>query len=214
MHRLAIFHHDIVCNVNNVIDRAHTGIADTLLHPFRRRCNFHVFDHTGCITRAEIGVFNDNPGQISNIAPGFCRNSRFMQLQCFPECHSSFTGKPDHAEAVRPVGRDLKINNMIIKPQFHRHILAGCIITLENQNPVFYSVREIVLGHTELPERTEHTVRRDTAQRLGFDFNAARQERSIQCSRNQVALMHILCTGADLNGVSVSDVNLTNPHMV
>ena len=46
------------------------------------------------------------------------------------------------------------------------------------------------------------------------EINAARQERSIQCSRNQIALMHILCTGADLNGVSVSDVNLTNPHMV
>ena len=158
MHRLAVFHHDIVCNVNNVIDRAHTSIADALFHPFRRRCNFHVFNHAGSVTRAKFGIFNDDFSHIGNIAPGFCHNNRLMQFQFFPECHSSFTGKPDHAKAIRPVGRDLKIDDMIIETQFYRHILTGFIVTLKDQNTVFYRIGEIVLGHSEFLERAEHTV--------------------------------------------------------
>ena len=137
-----------------------------------------------------------------------------MQLQFLSERHGSFPGKADHTQAVRPVGGDFEIDHMVIQPHLYCHVIAGLIVPLQDQDAVFYGIREVMLGCTELLERAQHSVRRDTAQRFCFDLNAARQKGTVQRRRNEIPLMHILCAGADLNGLSVSDVDLADPHMV
>ena len=91
MHRLAIFHHDIVCYVNYIINRPHASVADPLLHPFRRGGNLHVFHHAGRIARAQVGILNDDFRHICNIALGFCLHNGLVQLQLFTEGYGRFS---------------------------------------------------------------------------------------------------------------------------
>ena len=52
VHGLAVLKHDVVCDVDDVVYRAHTGVADTLTHPARGRRDLDVLDHARGVARA------------------------------------------------------------------------------------------------------------------------------------------------------------------
>ena len=70
VHRLAVLEHDVVGDIDNVVDRADAGIAQPLLHPGRGGGDLHVFDHAGGVARAELRRLDDHLSQRVDIAAG------------------------------------------------------------------------------------------------------------------------------------------------
>ena len=56
VHRLSVFQHDIVCDINNVVDRTDAHGAQAFPHPFGRRGNFDIPDHAGSIAGAQFRI--------------------------------------------------------------------------------------------------------------------------------------------------------------
>ena len=54
MHRLAILDHDVVRDVDDVVDRADACRAKTLPHPLGTGRNFDVFHHAGRVPQTKI----------------------------------------------------------------------------------------------------------------------------------------------------------------
>ena len=54
--RLAELQHDVVGDIDDVIDRSHACRQQSPPHPFKRRTDLDVADNTGTVARAEIGV--------------------------------------------------------------------------------------------------------------------------------------------------------------
>ena len=54
MHRLAILDHDVVRDVDDIVDRADACRAKTLPHPLGTGRNFDVFHHAGRVPQAKI----------------------------------------------------------------------------------------------------------------------------------------------------------------
>ena len=214
VHRLAVFQHNIVGDIHDIVDRTHTGIPDTLRHPGRRRRNADIPDHACGITRAEVSVLNDDLCQISNIAFCFSPDSRFMQFQLFPERDSCFSGQTNHAQAVRAVGCNLEINNVIVQAHFDRHVISRLIVALEDQNTVFNGIWKIMCCGTQFLIGAKHAIGFHPAEGLRFDLNSAGKERIVQGNRNEISLLHILGTGADLNSSALPHIHLADPHMV
>src|SRR5699024_5887260 len=67
MHGLAVFQHDIVGNINNIVDGPNAASPQTLPHPTGRGLNFYIFDHPGDITHAELRIFHLYLKQIIDI---------------------------------------------------------------------------------------------------------------------------------------------------
>ena len=56
--RLAHLQHDVVRYVDDVVDRAHAGGEQALLHPRRRLADLHALDERGDVARAEISILD------------------------------------------------------------------------------------------------------------------------------------------------------------
>ena len=77
------------------------------------------------------------------------------------------------------------------------------------------SIGEVVLRrHAEFLGRAKHAVRLNTAQLALFDLHAARQMRAVQRCGDIVAHMDVPRAGDDLHGLSLTDVDLADPHVV
>ncbi len=113
VHRLAVLQHDIVGDVNNVIDRADTGSTQALAHPPRGRLNFDIFDHPRDVARAEVGC-GDLYREIVVDVIHCIFDSWLGQVQRDIEGERRLPRKPGHRQAVGTVGCDLKFNTGII----------------------------------------------------------------------------------------------------
>ncbi len=56
MHRLAVFFHNIVRNINDIVDRADAAGGQAALHPFGRGPDLDVFYDAGTIAGAKVRV--------------------------------------------------------------------------------------------------------------------------------------------------------------
>jgi hypothetical protein len=75
-------------------------------------------------------------------------------------------------------------------------------------------IGEVMLRrHAKLLERAEHAVRLDAAQFALFDRHAARQMRAVQRCGDIVSHMDVPRAGDDLHGLSLTDVDLADPHL-
>ena len=113
MHRLTVFFHDIVGNIDDIVDRTDALSSQTTLHPFRRWSNLDILNHTGCVARAQFCIIDFNADKIVDILIVACwfYNRR---TEWFAECNSSFSCNTENTEAVYTVGCDLVFNNSVI----------------------------------------------------------------------------------------------------
>ena len=160
MHRLAVLKHDVVCDIDNVVDRAHAGAADALAHPGGRGRDLHIFHHTRGVARAEIGVLDDDFGQVVDVAAGFGLYKRRVQLQFFMKGRRRFARKADDAKAVRAVGRDFKLHDMVVKTEERGHVVAGLHILVQHKDAVMDTVRKFALLGTKIVEGADVILRR------------------------------------------------------
>ena len=70
MHRLAVFQHDIVCDIDNVVNRAHAARAQPLAQPARGRLNAHILNHRAHIAVALLRIQDGDAQVIVHIAAG------------------------------------------------------------------------------------------------------------------------------------------------
>ena len=153
VHGLAVLKHDVVCDVDDVVYRAHTGVADTLTHPARGRRDLDVLDHARGVARAERGVLDDDLRHVVDIAAGLRFDDRLVQLQLLAEGHGGLTRETDNAQAVRAVRGYLKFHDVVVAAENNGHIVAGLAILVENEDAVGNAVRELLLLCAEIVQR-------------------------------------------------------------
>ena len=155
MHGLAVLQHDVVGDVHQVVDGAHTGVADPLPHPGRRRGDLHVLHHPGGVAGAEGRIFDGDLRHVRDIAAGLGLHHRLMELQLLAEGDRHFPRQTDHAQAVRPVGGDLILHHMVVPAQELCHIVAGLAVLVEDQDAVLDAVGEFLLLGVEVCQGTD-----------------------------------------------------------
>ena len=153
VHGLAVLQHDVVRDVDDVVYRAHTGVADTLTHPARGRRDLDVLDHARGVARAERGILDDDLRHVVDIAAGLRFDDRLVQLQLLAEGHGGLTRETDNAQAVRPVRGYLKFHDVVVAAEDDGHIVAGLAVLVENEDTVGNAVRELLLLRAEIIQR-------------------------------------------------------------
>ena len=151
VHGLAVFQHDVVCDVHDVVDGADAGVPQPFPHPCRRGLNLHVFHHPGSVAGAELAILDVNIHQLGDRAAA-ALHFRGVQLQGTAEGGAGLAGKADDAEAVGPVGGDLKFHHMIVRADDLGHIVAGLHVLVQHEDTVGDAVGELRLLRMEVGE--------------------------------------------------------------
>ena len=221
MHRLTIFFHNIVCDINEVVDRADSVGSQTSLHPFRRWSDLDVFDNSCSISRAKFRIFYGNFDIVRCFFVISClfyyrRNEFFVKSGCCFSCDSKY------AVAVYTVGCDLIFDDNIVKAEcFDRALTYDCIFR-EDVDAVFRSFRVHFSCASKLLDRAHHTAGFYASEFAFFDLDAARSHFAIMTARNTSAVQNdryfvsffdIRSTCYDLNGLC-SDVYLADDEFV
>ena len=174
MHRLSVFQHDIVRDIDNIVNRTHAGCAQSHAQPKRRGRNFHVFDHARAVTEAFFRILNRNIDIIFDIVARFLyRRHRNMQRPL--EACRALACQPDDGKTVGTVRRDFKFDGAVAHFEHIDDIvarLAAEMIVIQNQNAVGCGARHIVRREPKLLNRAEHALGNKTAQLAGLDFHA------------------------------------------
>ena len=126
---------------------------------------------------------------------------------------SRLTRDAEDAVAVRAVGGDLEIDDIVVKVQHLAHIGAGDIAVIQDQDAVFLAAREVARLQPQLFAGAEHPVGRQAAQLAVFDVRAVRQIGIVQRRRDGGADEHVLRAGDDLQRLS-ADVDLTDLQVI
>ena len=121
VHRLAVFEHHIVRDIDDVVDGAHAAVAQSLAHPARRRSDLDVFHHARGVARAEVAVLNVDVDKVGDAAAAAVRLG-LVQLEGALEGRARLACKADNAQAVGAVGRDLELDDGIIETENARHV--------------------------------------------------------------------------------------------
>ena len=160
VHRLAVFHHDVVCDIDDVVYRAHTGVADTLAHPCGGRSDLDIFDHARGVARAELRFLDDDLCHVVYIAAGGRLDNGGVQLEGLFEGDGSLARKTDHAQAVRAVRGDLVIDDVIVQTEQDGDIVTGLAVLIEDEDAVSDAVGELLLLCAQVVKSADMVLRR------------------------------------------------------
>ena len=129
--------------------------------------------------------------------------------------HGGLTRQTDHRQAVRAVGRDLKLDHVVVRADDGGDVVAGLhAVLLHDPQAVLDGVGVVMQRQTELLERAHHAVGRLAAQRAGVDLLAVGQQRAVKRDGYQVSDLLVLCAGHDLDRRIAAHIDLTDPHVV
>ena len=214
VHGLAVLEHDIVCDVDDIVDRAHAAVAQALAHPRRGRADLDVAHHARGVARAERGIVDADADMVADVLAAAGHVGR-VQLQGLVKGHGGLTRQTDHRQAVRAVGRDLKLDHMVVRADDGGDVVAGLhAVLLHDPQAVLDGVGVVMQRQTELLERAHHAVGCLAAQRAGVDLLAVGQQRAVERDGHHVSDLLVLCTGHDLDRFITAHVDLTDPHVV
>src|SRR5215813_14921221 len=103
MQRLAALDHDVVGNIDKVVEGADAGRLQAPAHPGRRKSNPYPSHHSRCITRAQIRIFDSHAGLLRNRYSTLAHLG-FLGMQQGASEGSNFSGESEDAESVTPIG--------------------------------------------------------------------------------------------------------------
>ena len=218
MHRLTILEHYIVCDVNEIVYRAHAACAQALSHPSGRRAYLYVLDVAAHISRAELFVVYLYRHYFVYIAVDACE-IRLFDVGGNVESCSGFSRQTDNRKAVGAVRGYLKLYFLIVEADSFSYIHADGLVAVvaEDKNAVLYRVREIMQGKPQLVERAKHTVRSHAAQ-LALSylhlFALVKHGGLMLSGRHIVAYVYVLRACNYLDRLSLANVYLRDEHMV
>ena len=208
--------HNVVCNVDNVVDRAATSGAYALSEPLGARANLDVANNAGHIALAQLIVGNGYIDKIFGLRGTFVLDTGQLDV-CIAVVDGTYLGcNAHHRQAIRAVRGDLAVEHRVRKPivvdKGHTNWSIG---GQDHDASVVRSQAKLALGAV-------HAARYNTAQLALLDANIAREHSTNQSNYNVVALLKVLSTADDLQGLwrtRVADVLLANvdlgyPEMV
>ncbi|MPM71840.1 hypothetical protein SDC9_118811 [bioreactor metagenome] len=142
VHGLAVFHHDIVCDVDDVVDGAHAAGPDPLPQPFGRGADFDIGDGPCRIAGAENGSLHSDIHKLIDF-PSAALDGGNMPFERLVEGGRHFAGDADDRLNIRAVGGDFNVIYHIIEAQDLLDVLADLAGLLYEENAVFNAVGEI-----------------------------------------------------------------------
>ena len=215
VHRLAVFQHDIIGNVHDVVDGPDAVGTQTLPHPLGRGADLHVGDHPGGVAVAQILCLYFH---IQVVEDGACLRAvdhGLVVAHMLAKGGGSFPGQADDGVAIGPVVGDLEVNDGVVIADNQVNVIAGLSgVGLQDPDAVGEDAGQIVLGQAQFREGAEHTVGHLAPEFALGDVYAAGQIRVVQGGGHQVALVDVLGAGDDLHGLGLAYVHLADEHMV
>ena len=157
VHRLAVLEHDIVCDVDDIVDGAHARVADALAHPGGGRRDLHVAHHAAGVAHAQR-VFDEDFGQLVDVAAGGRLHDGLVQPELFIEGHGRLTSQTDHAQTVGAVRGNLKLHHMVVETQQGAHVVAGFAVLMQDEDAVLHAVGELLLLCVQVLERADFVL--------------------------------------------------------
>ena len=205
MQWLTIGHHDIVSNVNDIIDRTQTNSGQLVFQPFGRLFHFTIgYAHTG-IALAGLLILNCHLNRqivIVNIELRAIRtmHSRFVTIALQPGI--KITGHSPVTQAVSTIGSNIHLNEPVAFQMivFSSRGANDCIFR-QHDDTVVRST------HTYLVLCTDHTVRFHATQfrLLDHELLIAIIEHAAEVSHNHfLTSCHVRRTTHNLRGFTLA----------
>ena len=215
VHGLAILQHDIVGDVNDIVNGTYAVGTQSLTHPLGRGADLDIGNHTGSVAVAQ---FRGGNFHIQFVKDGTCIAAlyhRLVMLHLHAKSSGRLTGQTDDGVAVGAVVCDLKFHDGIAVADHIVDIVTGfaCLI-VEDPNSVGENTGQIVLGQTQLSKGTQHAVGLFSAKLALGDVYTAGKPGIMQCGGDQIAFMYVLGTGDDLYRFFFAYIYLADPHMI
>ena len=155
MQRLSPLPHDVVGNVDDVVDGAHAGQREPALHPPGRGADLHTLDERSAVAIAQVGI-----GDLQIDLAGNGRAGRdhcwLGHVQWGIEYRGDLPRHADHGKAAGQVGGQVQVEHDVAHVIYQRH--ANRRICRQFHDPLVF------IGYAEFPFGTDHAGRLDAAQ--------------------------------------------------
>ena len=152
VHGLAVLQHHVVGDVHDVVDGPDAGVAQPFPHPGGGGLDPDVLHEAGGVAGAEVGVLDVDVHGVRDGAAA-AADLGGVELQGLAEGGAGLPGKADDAEAVGPVGGDLKLHHVVVEAQDGGDVVAGLgPVLVEDEDAVRDAVRELRLLGVEVGE--------------------------------------------------------------
>ena len=117
--------HDVVGNIDDVVDRTHTSRQQSPPHPFRRRSDLHATDNTRAVAWTEIGVFYRHLDHLCCRFPLLVQD-RLWDMQFLLSQRRHFPCNTDDRREIAPVGFNGEFEHNLAQ-NIHKSLSNGCL---------------------------------------------------------------------------------------
>ena len=156
VHGLAVLQHHIVGDVHDVVDGADAHAPQPLPHPLGGGADLYVPHHPGGVPGHQVGGGSLDVQQVRQHAVGAALHLRLMEGQGLLIGGGHLPGQADDAEAVRPVGGDLKLHHMVVGANDGLDVVAVLdALLVEDEDAVGDAVGELLLLGVEVGQRAD-----------------------------------------------------------
>ena len=168
--RMAELPQHVVGDVDHVADRPEPARPQARGHPGRRGRDLQPADHAQRVARAEVRRLHPDAGQRARRLPRLAQRD-LRRAQPPAGQRGQLAGHAQHRQAVRPVGRDLDLEHVVVEAQVRDEVGAERGARVEQQQAplMLFTQPQLALG-------AEHAVRFHAAD-LGDADRAATRER-------------------------------------
>ena len=201
VHGLTHFQQGVVGDIHHIADGAQAAQSQMALHPAGRLAHADVADIVCHIARAQVGRFHlDGNGRV-RLADSLVVHGG--HVQGLAQNGSHLTGNAQHGLAVRAVGGDGDVEDVVIQTHHRGDVGAGDGVLRQDEQAVDLRAREQVIIEAQLLAGAQHAVGFHALHLAGLDLDAAGQGGAIQSRGHAVAQLHVGGTGADADVVAV-----------
>ena len=201
VHGLTHFQQGVVGDIHHIADGAQAAQSQMALHPAGRLAHADVAHIVCHVAGAQIRSLHlDGDGRI-RFADSLVVHGG--HVQGLAQNGSHLAGDAQNGLAVRAVGGDGDIKDIVIQTHHGSNVGAGDRILGQNEQAVDLRAREQVVVQAQLFAGAQHTVGLHALHLAGLDLDAAGQGGAIQSSGHAVAQLHVGGTGADADVVAV-----------
>ena len=182
VHGLAIFQHDVVGDVDNIVDRADACGAQAVTHPAGGGLDLNIFGHGGTVAGAQVRIPDLHRQMFADITQSIFYLRLGHRERLVKGC-GALPGQPDDAQAVGTVVQNIKIKGDLIQTQHVCDVVAGFAVFLQDENAVVDAVGKFSL--------------------LGVQVRKGADGVGLGVIRHHVAFMEVPAGGVGANGGAV-----------
>ena len=202
VHRLTHLKQGVVGDIHHVADGAQAAQCQVALHPTGRLTHADVAHIVCHVAGAQLRCLHlDSDGSV-RLADDLVVHGGHVQR--LAQNRSHLAGNAQNGLAVRAVGGDGDIEDVVVQTHHRGNVGAGNRVFGQDEQAVDLRAREQVVVQTQLFAGAQHTVGLHALHLAGLDGDAAGQSGAIQCGGHTITQLHVGGTGADADLVAVS----------